>query len=247
MAGASEVQGVDQLREIAADPPEGGPPLFHWVRKAPRGIKRPGEILGVFASSFNPPTRAHHMLVQKACGAVAFDEVLLILDRKAMDKEIFGAPLEERLWMVLLCIEKDPQFSVAFTNRGLFLDKLELVEQAYPEGTRVYFIVGYDTLARILDPKYYPDRDVALRKFFGGAQLLVANRGTMGVEEIKELMNREENRPFSEKIRPLKIPFSTGQLSSTQIRKRIRSGRGIGHLVPKGILSYIEKRGLYRS
>jgi len=236
---------MDRLRKIIRDAPQGEPPVLRWVRRAPQGITGPGRSLGVFPASFNPPTIAHRTLIQRARSVEPIDETVLILDRRPLDKRIFGASLEERLSMILLCFEKDPTVSVAFTNAGLFVDKLALLLQAYPDNTTIRFIVGSDTLIRVLDRKYYENRDASLKRLFADSRFLVATRRNVGLKEIEKLLDREENRPFSERIALFKIPLSIGHLSSTRARNRIRRGGNVDEIIPKEIVSYVKRRGLY--
>lgn len=238
---------LEWLRGIIRSAPLKGPLVLRWVRRAPQAITGPGKSLGVFPSSFNPPTKAHMILLERARNVEPIDEILLALDRRPLDKKIFGASLEERLSMILLCFEKDPSVSVAFTNGGLFIEKLALVMKAYPDNTMIRFIVGHDTLIRIFEARYYKNRDTSLRRLFADSRFLVATRGSVGINEIKELISQKENRPFSERIMPFEIPFSIGQLSSTQVRNEICHGRNIDDIVPQEIVSYLKRRDLYRN
>jgi nicotinamide-nucleotide adenylyltransferase len=247
MRTKDEKLGMNRLRGIISGAPLEGPAMLQWVRRAPRGIRGPGKSLGVLPSSFNPPTEAHRLLVEKARTVDLIDEILLILDRKSVDKGIFGASLEERLWMILLCFESDPTVSVAFTNRGLFSEKLTLVMKAYPDNTMIRFIVGYDTLIRVLDAKYYKNRDDSLSGLFADSHFLVAPRGRVGINGIKRLLNRRENRPFAKRITLFEIPSSVRQLSSSRIRNDIHEERNIDDRVPPEILSYLRTKGLYRN
>lgn len=247
MRETDEKQRLTWLRGIIRRAPLEGPPTLRWVRRAAQNIRGPGESLGVFPSSFNPPTKAHRVLIERACRVELVDEILLMLDRRPLDKEIFGASLEERLLMILLCFEKDPTVSIAFTTGGLFIEKLALLLEAYPQDTMIRFIVGHDTLIRVLDAKYYEDRDASLRRLFTDSQFLVATRGSAGVDEIRDLSHQKGNRPFAERIVPFQIPFSIGQVSSTLVRNRIRQGRDIDDLVPPEIAPYLGQKGLYRN
>jgi nicotinamide-nucleotide adenylyltransferase len=250
MPNRKSVMGEEEtlrwLKRIIEAVPLEGSPRFQWVWRAPQAITKPGQVLAAFPSSFNPPTRAHDRLIQGARQVEPIHEIVLMLDRKALDKEIFGASLEDRLSMVLLLCKKDPTLSVAFTNRGRFVEKLTLLVEAYPSDTSIRFIVGYDTLIRILDAKYYENRETALRSLISGAHFLVATRGDVGIEEIREVIHRKENRSFAKAIKPFEIPFSLGQLSSSQAREAISREKPITDMVPPEIASYIQKRGLYR-
>src|SRR4030042_4509916 len=196
----------EYLHEALRTLPQGRPPLITIVKQAKEGMGDEGGVLGVFPASFNPPTSAHEALVREAANAVPFDEILLVLDQRAMDKELCGALLEDRLLMLLVLFGDDPRISLGISNRGLFLEKVEAVQKVYPQYTKIYFIVGYDTIVRIIDPKYYGDRDKALHSLFSQARFLVANRGGCDERVLLELFAREENRPFAAQVLPLTLP-----------------------------------------
>ena len=77
-------------------------------------------IAGVFPFSFNPITQGHMAILQGAAEIRTLREILLVLDAQAMDKEIVGATLVDRLLMLRVLFEDHPRFSVGLSNRGLF-------------------------------------------------------------------------------------------------------------------------------
>ncbi len=224
-----------------------GPPAIEIVKQAERGIeaKKRG-VLGVLPASFNPPTSAHQALIREAGVTVAFDEILLIVDQQAMDKERLGAPLEDRLLMLLALYGDNARISVGISNRGLFLEKVEAMRTVYPAGdTQIYFIVGYDTIVRVLDPKYYTDRNKALRSLFGQARFLVANRGGCDERGLKELFGMEENRPFAAQVLPITLPPALTRISSTLVRRHLAEGKSVEGLVPPELEEFLRKQGPY--
>jgi len=79
--------------------------------------------------------------------------------------------------------------------------------------------VGFDKIVQILDPRYYTEREAALRELFGLAQLLVTPRGNDGEQELAELLAQPENRPFARSIHPLSLEARYRYISSTQARQ----------------------------
>lgn len=215
------------------------------VKRATPGIHDRGGVLGVLPASFNPPTSAHEALVRGAGTVVAFDEILLVLDQRAMDKELIDARLADRLLMLLVPFGDDPRISLGIANQGLFLDKAEALHQVYPRDTQLYFIVGYDTIMRVLDPRYYEARDEALHALFSQAWFLVANRGGRDERDLTELLGREENRPFAAQVVPFHLPPALAHISSSEIRSRLAEGRSITGLVPPKLEGFLLKRGFY--
>jgi nicotinamide-nucleotide adenylyltransferase len=162
-----------------------------------------------------------------------------------MDKELIDAPLEDRLRMILVLFGDDPRISFGIATQGLFLDKVEALHQAYPQDTQIYFIVGYDTIVRVIDPIYYEERDEALHALFSHARFLVANRGDRDEGDLTELFGHEENRPFAEQVMPFTLPPAVARISSSEVRARLAEGRSIKGLVPSALEEFLLKRGFY--
>jgi nicotinamide-nucleotide adenylyltransferase len=224
---------------------QGGPPLIKIVKQGNGRIGDSGGVLGIFPASFNPPTSAHEALVREAVKAVAFDEILLILDQQAMDKELCGALLEDRLLMLLALFGDDPLISLGVSNRGLFLEKVEAVHNVYPRDTQIYFIVGHDTIVRVLDPKYYGDRDKDLDSLFSQARFVVANRGGYNEQALREFFDREENRPFAARVVPFALPPALARVSSSEVRQLLAAGKSVKGLVSPQLEEFFRKRGFY--
>jgi hypothetical protein len=64
-------------------------------------------------------------LIRQAKKQGDLDEILILLDIQAMDKEPVGAKFEDRLTMVNKVFGRDPKISIGLSNRGLFLQKLK--------------------------------------------------------------------------------------------------------------------------
>jgi len=236
----------EYLHEMVRSLTEEGTPLIKIVKRAARGIKdKHGGVLGVLPASFNPPTAAHEALVSEAGAAVAFDEILLVQDQQAMDKEFHGAALEDRLLMLLALFGADKRISLGIATRGLFLDKVKALKGIYPKNTQTYFIVGYDTIVRVLDPAYYTDRKESLRALFSQARFLVANRGSCGEQDLIRLFTHKANRPFAAQVFSLTLSAEQAGISSSEVRQRLAEGRSVRGLVPLKLEEFLRTRGFY--
>ena len=221
-------------------------PRLLLLSRAEEVAERGGNKLGVFPSSFNPITKGHVAILQRAAEIKAFKEILLVLDTHAMDKEIVGATLVDRLFMVHVLFEDYPHFSVGVSNRGLFLNKAELLKGMYPSETDITFIVGYDTMKRVFDPKYYEDREGALNQLFGSCTFMVANRENQGREALQQLMASGTNRRFKDKVHFFEIPNHLANISSSHVRQRVKEGKSFTRLVPTQIGECIKEVKLYK-
>lgn len=233
MAGLRKV--IQKVIEVTNS---AGLPQINLVHKAKKGVSGPNQRLGVLPASFDPLTKAHVAIVSEA-RKWGLDEILLLLDRRNVDKRSFAASLEDRVLLVTSFFKED-DVSVGVSSHGLFLEKLRALRRLYPPSTRIYFLAGYDTILRVLDKKYYQDRESALDELFGGSEFLVAGRGDKGEKEIISLFEKEENKRFKSKIKTINIaPFTF--VSATEIRRRIKRGESLDALVPEDILPLINE------
>ena len=222
-----------------------GPPTIHLLSRAKGGVKKSSGKLGVFPSSFNPITVSHVELIERAISEFAVDEVILLLDKKIQDKEVFGSTLVDRLLMLLITWQDTSRISVGLSNRGLFVEKIAALQKVYSQGIDIHFIVGYDTIIRVLDKKYYDDREKALDELFGNCSFLATNRGQRSVQDINRLFKRKENRQYARSVKTFKISASLASISSTLVREHVEKGRDIAGFVPTEIEKFISETGLY--
>jgi hypothetical protein len=112
---------------------------------------------------------------------------------------------------------------VALVNRGLYLEQAALLAAQYPSSA-ITFLVGYDKVEQIFDPRYYTDRDAALEALFGLATLRVAPRQGRGTDALDALLQKEENRRFAANVKLLRLEADVDALSSTTVREAARAG-----------------------
>jgi len=228
-------------RLLAALDPH-GPPRLSFARRAPAGIgERPGTLI-CLSASFNPLTVAHVWLIREAGRMTSPDEVLLLLAKANVDKVVFGLPLERRLSLLARFVESRPAFSVAACNQGRFVDKSQAIRPHYPPGTRLTFVVGFDTLVRLFDPKYYADRDASLSTLFRASDFIAANRAPDPPEAVTAFLARPDAAPYVHRIRVIQLPAEIAAISATSIRTRLARGESVTRLVPPEIESLLIER-----
>ena len=222
-------------------------PLVQFVHRAtPPQPKR----IGVLDASFNPLTLAHEALVHHAQNAFNFDEIVLLLAKTNVDKALFGADLGQRLAMMVNYANSDTQLdaclSIAGCSHARFIDKSHALRAHISPDTQIYFLVGHDTLIRIFGPRYYTDMSAELKVLFSLCHIVSANRENPSREIFHRFMSRPECAPFANRVHPLQLPPSFGNISSTEVRKRIRARDSITDLVPESIAQFIETFDLYK-
>lgn len=240
------VSRLDDLRRVIEGLDPTGPPQAAIIRRAPEGIHGPGGRLGVMSASFNPPTRAHVRMTEEADRLCGFHETLFVLARTNVEKRLYGAPLEARLWMLDALAGSRPSCSVAAVSHPRFVDKAAALRACYPSGTEVCFIVGYDTLVRLFDPKYYADMPAELGRMFASCRFVAANRGEYTTEVVQRFLERPECREFANRITVMELDARHARMSSSEVRERLRKEEGISDLVPEEVERLIRQMGLYR-
>jgi nicotinate (nicotinamide) nucleotide adenylyltransferase len=215
------------------------------IRKATQGISQGHGRLGIFPASFNPPTRAHLALIRKARRRGNLDEVLVLLDAQAVGKKIIGANLEDRVMMLKDLFQKDPKISIAISNRGLFVEKVLPLRKVYPSPISFTFIVGFDTILRVLDRRYYKNLKKSLDQLFKESRFLVGNRDERGRETYESFFQHSDNEKYKNGISFLALPKEFSSISSHLVRDRLGEGKPVGKWVPSPVLRFIEETGLY--
>ncbi|CAG9312910.1 unnamed protein product [Blepharisma stoltei] len=161
----------------------------------------------ILSGSFRPLHHGHINLLKKASEFLHSKHALFELTIQHPDK---GIVTEEDLTARL----KDFSQPIMITNRSLYVNKSMLFKNST-------FIVGYDTIVRILNPIYYSDANslmIAMGEIkLHGNKFLVAGR--VVDEEYRELRVDEVPDVLRGLIIPL--PNFREDVSSTEIRNKM--------------------------
>ena len=214
-------------------------PRVELVHRAEPSISERGKRLGIFSGSFNPLTLAHTKMIEDTITEYQLDELLLLLAKANVDKAVFGLSLAARLLTLKKYTQNRERFSVGVSSHGRYIDKVTALKAILPPETEFHFIVGYDTLVRIFDPKYYTDFHAELEELFVDARFIVANRAEADVETIESFMNQPEIRRYTPYVSCLLLPDVYAYMSSTEVRELLKRGEAIEHLVPPSILAML--------
>ena len=215
-------------------------PRIELVHRAALSTSQRGKKLGIFSGSFNPLTLAHTKMVEDTIAEYQLDELLLLLAKANVDKGVFGLPLAARLLTLKRYTEDQQRFSVGVSSHGRYIDKVTALKAISPPETEFYFIVGYDTLVRIFDPKYYTDFHAELEELFVEARFIVANRAEADLKTIASFMEQPEIRRYASYVSCLLLPDVYAYMSSTEVRELLMRGEAIEHLVPPSILAMLD-------
>ena len=240
---------LDRLKELIDDVDPNNRPVIKMLH--PSG--QSGPRLGVFASSFNPPTNAHVELIQRAAAIFGLDEVLALAGKTNADKLEYECSLEDRLAMLTLAVASVPFVSIGLSSHAFYVDIIDALKRLYPDQTDLHFIVGFDTFERVLDAedryttRYHREfrgRTEAIGYLFANSHLIVAGRAGLGLPNVGSLVEREPSVPDN-RVLYLDFPADLGEMSATEVRTRRRKGLSIKELVPVSVENYIIEHGLF--
>lgn len=228
-----------KLNQLISQLDSNAQPKIVITSQSSQPICQPGKRLGIFSGSFNPITVAHIKMIEEAQRKFQLDEMLLLLAKVNVDKDVFGLPLAGRLLTLNRYAEERKDVSVGISSHGRYIDKVQALNEIYPDMTEFHFIVGYDTLTRIFDPKYYTDIQSELQHLFSQCCFITANRENVDIETIEQFLAQPTIRPYSRSIKLLILPDFFADVSSTQVRRLISKGQDISHLVPTFITEFL--------
>lgn len=207
----------------------------------------PARRVGLLCGSFNPLTLAHTELAKHTRETAELDLVLFTLAKVTIEKErVTGLSLADRLLLLSLYARRQDGIGVALVNRGLYFEQAQGFRALFGADTRLSFVVGMDKLLQIFDAKYYRDRDAALQQLFSLTSLIVANRGAMAREEFDQFLDRPENRPYRQHIQFCPLPEAVADLSATEVREALASGKSVDDLVPNETAAFLEETQAFR-
>ena len=171
---------------------------------------------GIFGGSFNPIHNGHISLAQQLKEKAGLDEVwLMVSPQNPLKQNEDLLDDEKRLEMVRLALEG---------KKGLIASDYEM-HLPKPSYT-------WNTLQAL--SKDYPEREFVL--MIGGDNW----------DLFDKWYHAEDIKQNYEIIVYTRTPGEPGfiDISSTNIRQRIKEGKGIRRLVPKAVADYIRKEGL---
>jgi nicotinate-nucleotide adenylyltransferase len=189
--------------------------------------------LGVLGGTFDPPHIGHLLAASDACEALALDKVLFVPAKVPPYKSrTVQASPEQRLEMLALTLGSDPRFEASrleLERDGLSftVDTLDALAKGTP-GVSLFMLIGEDLAAQIAGW-----RDAS--RIADLATIVVLVRATTATQSALE-----STLPMT------KLATRRIELSSTEIRDRVRAGRSIHGFVTDAVSAFIDAAGLYR-
>jgi nicotinate-nucleotide adenylyltransferase len=189
--------------------------------------------LGILGGTFDPPHIGHFLAAVDAYEALSLDRLFFVpANRQPLKAGFAAAAAHQRLAMVRLLVGADERFAVdaiEIERAGLSytVDTLKTFALRFPDAER-FFLVGEDAMTAFGE---WRDPEQILRL----AQLAILRRPAATVGRRAVLPEGT-----------IALETRLVDVSSTEIRQRVREGRSIRGFVPESVAAFIETERLYR-
>ncbi len=198
--------------------------------------------IGIIGGSFNPVHIAHLIIADRFCDQMELDRCIFVPAAQSPFKvnDASLASAEHRLAMVRLATEQHPRFSVSDVEvrRGgvsYTIDTIRALQGEYPEAS-ISLLIGSDQAVEFVRWKEW-------ESICREAQVCVVRRPFLLTPEME--LRLSETLTVDGHA-PTWITAPLLEISSTEIRDRIATGRSINYLTVKAVRDHIFTWGLYR-
>lgn len=202
-----------------------------------RKIKR----LGIMGGTFNPIHIGHLIIAEETRKKIDLDKIIFIPTGQPphKDQNKLVSALD-RYIMTILATSENKHFIVSDieTNRkeiSYTIDTIKILNEIYSE-SELFFITGADS---ILDIENWKDT----KELLNMCTFIAATRPGYNVDEVNTQIENLEKK-YNKAISSLTI--APIDVSSTQIRKRIKENKTIKYMTTDSVINYIKNKSLYK-
>lgn len=197
--------------------------------------------IGIMGGTFDPIHNGHLMLGEYARDLFALDEIWFMPNGNPPHKvnEKIESQTKHRVEMVRMAIKDKVGFKLQLyeikrKDVNYSYLTMEHFRETYP-GCEFYFIIGADSLFA-LESWVHPER------FVKTCVILAAYRDDKNMDEMMTQISYL-NQKYGADIRLLNTPYV--DVSSTEIRYRLKNGLPVLHMIPESVYEYIQRYHLF--
>ena len=197
--------------------------------------------IGIMGGTFDPVHIGHIIIAEESRVNFDLDKIIFVPTGEPPHKNLKNVTsAKDRYEMTLLSIMHNPYFYISdieIKREGLTytIDTIRYFKKRYPK-SEIFFIIGADSLINI---DKWKNSEELLRE----SKFIVAKRVGIEYSLLEERIN-EINDKYSKIVFSVTTPYI--DISSTDIRKRVKNGENIKYYLPLDVEAYIKKNRLYR-
>ena len=202
--------------------------------------------LVLFGGTFDPVHNGHLIVARALAERRGFGRVVFVPTAQPPHKTPAEASATDRLAMLRLAISGEAVFDVSDieltrTGPSYTLDTLRALRRRHGVDTKLHWVIGADMLEDL--PRWHRADEVLAE-----AKIVIAVRPAWD-QRLDEIFSRLAKEFAPAQVEPLResvVSTPLIDISSTEIRRRVRQGRSIRYLLPEPVADYIAEHGLYR-
>ena len=199
------------------------------------------EKIGILGGTFDPVHLGHLIIAEEVRSNVGLDKILFVPAGVPWMRENEGVSAgKHRLNMVDLAVKSNPHFqssSIEIDRQGVTYtaDTLETLREDLNHEVELSFIMGMDVLEKFHLWKS-PETVVEL------CSLVIVNRPGNQAVDVNEVVKIYPEA--GAKLRIINVPRM--EISSSEIRERVRQEKSLKYLVSEEVIEYIDQNNLYK-
>ena len=200
--------------------------------------------LGILGGTFDPIHNGHLAAADAAQQSLGLDAITRIASHVPPHRHApVGASSVQRYEMAALAAAERPGWSaspIEVNRKGpsYTYDTLVQLGETVSIGSQFFFILGADAFAEIASWSRYP-------AVLDLAHFVVVSRPGITLDSLRERVPSAFSGRPSAKTRVILVEANTPDISSTDIRRRVRAGQSLRNLVPDPVAQYIATHRLY--
>jgi nicotinate-nucleotide adenylyltransferase len=204
-------------------------------------MSQPAQKIGILGGSFDPPHFGHLLLAQDAAESLALDKIIFIPAAAAPLKPAGPvAPADSRLAMTQAAVAAHGQPAWEVSDEEIrqggtsyTYHTAQHLRTLYPDA-ELYWLIGADQLRQL-------DRWHRAAELFDLVQFAVADRNHL----LSDAATTPDFPRPPTGARIVRLPFRNVDISSTEIRARLRAGLPVDLFLPECVHRLIQRQSLY--
>ncbi len=186
--------------------------------------------IGILGGTFNPIHLGHLYLARKVLAKLSLKEIIFIPTYLPPHKKNTAiTEIRHRYSMVRRAIAGNRSFEVSDIEikrkgRSYSVETLRQIRKRHGDSAEIFFITGSDSLKEL-------DSWKGLKEILMLSRFVIVKRPGFAIKNI--------SRDF------IMLDVDAKDISASSIRKMIKKGEPISGVVPKEVVSYIKRHGLY--